>query len=397
VLYLSDPLTSALIAMHINGNMVVLAREIRGMTQQYLASRMAVSLYALSRIERGVHGGISERQALAIANALGFPLEFLMQRDELADPAACPCCSAGKTVLEEIDQKRIRGVLNALRVNIGNLLRTVEVVAARTLPKFTREQFDGSAARAAQALRSFWNVPEGPVANLTALVESTGALVIRCDFGMTAAGATSVRLDGAPPLVLVDRTIAGDQSRLMLAHQLAHLVMHGAAFAQMEREADEFAHEFLLPQTTMRAAFARADVTLADVVSLKARWQVPVTALLDRAYAMKLIDTTTRNRLWTNARIHGYLIEPQSLPNEAAGNLRSMLDCFLRTRGLGPGDLADALKVGSRDIAAWYGQSMPPQRRPDQRHEPTMAGVAPGAVIVRPAAHLRRGMTADSA
>ncbi|HSE13312.1 MAG TPA: ImmA/IrrE family metallo-endopeptidase [Rudaea sp.] len=382
--------------MHINGNMVVLAREIRGMTQQYLASRMAASLYALSRIERGIHSEVSERQALAIANALGFPLEFLMQRDELVGSGSGPCCSGGKTALEEIDQKRIRGVLSALHIHIRQLRRAVDVVAERTLPKFARDQLAGSAMRAAQALRSFWDVPEGPIANLTELVESTGAVVVRCDFGMSAIGAASVRPDGAPPLVLIDRTIPGDQSRLVLAHQLAHLVMHGSAFPKMEREADEFAHEFLLPQSSMRAAFARADVTLADLVSLRTQWQVPVAALLDRACAMKLIDAKARNRLWTSAKVHGYLLEPRSLPHEAASNLRRMLDCFLRTRGLGPGDLADVFKIGMHDIAAWYGQSMPPRRRPDQHHETArIAGATPGAVVVRPAARLRRGATAD--
>ena len=63
--------------MHINGKMIVLAREIRGMTQQYLASRLSTTLYTLSRVERGVLEAVSDQQVLTIAKVLEFPVEFL--------------------------------------------------------------------------------------------------------------------------------------------------------------------------------------------------------------------------------------------------------------------------------------------------------------------------------
>ena len=93
--------------MHINGKMIVLAREIRGMTQQYLASRLSISLYALSRVERGVLEAVSDQQVLTIASVLEFPVEFFRQDGAEFLPATSPCCSTGRTALDEADQKRV--------------------------------------------------------------------------------------------------------------------------------------------------------------------------------------------------------------------------------------------------------------------------------------------------
>ena len=374
----------------------MLAREIRGMTQQYLASRIAMSLYALSRVERGVQDEISEQQALTIAHAVRFPIEFL-QHDGQPEPASGPCCGAGRSALDELDQKRVRGTLNALRINIRQLLGVAEVIRERTLPEFAPGQFAGNAARAAQALRALWNLPGGPIANLTALVESAGAVVIRCDFGMSAAGATSIRQAGTPPLILIDRNIPGDQCRIMLAHQLAHLVMHQTPAAQIERDADEFALELLLPADEMRAAMPLgAHVTLADLASLKTEWKVPIAVLLDRAHALEIVDAAARSRLWSNARLRGYLADSHAPPQEESRTLRCMIECFLRAHDLGPEDLGRVFKVGAHDVAAWLGASLPRNRNPDQRGDATQTPAdVPCATVVRPFARPRRGATAD--
>lgn len=371
--------------MQINGNMIVLAREIRGMTQQYLASRLAMSLYALSRVERGLLGEISEQHALTIANALEFPVEFFQQDGELAGPAAVPCCPAGKAALDEADQKRVRGVANLVRMNIGKLLGAVKIIPRRELPTFAREPFSADPADAPAAIRSLWNIPDGPIDNLAGLIEGAGVVVVRCDFGMSWAAATSLRIAGMPPLILIDRNVPGDQSRVMLAHQLAHLVMHQEiAQAPAEAEAEAFAHELLLPRSQMQSAFrAAARIVPDDLEDMRTRWKVPVAVLLERAHGLGLIDAGTRNRLWTNARIRGYPAEPRPVPHEEARTLHDVLDCFVRERGVGIEDFARLFKIGRRDIAAWYGTSLP------------RAGASPlpesrGGAVVRPIARKRR-------
>ena len=378
----------ALIIMQINGNMIVLAREIRGMTQQYLASRLAMSLYALSRVERGLLEEISDQHALTIAHALEFPVDFFRQGGEPPGPAASPCCTAGKTALDEADQKRVRGVLSLLRVNIGKLLGAVKIVPCRELPAFAPEPQGADPIGAAAALRSLWNIADGPIGNLAALIEGAGVIIVRCDFGMSASAATSLRIAGVPPLILIDRSIPGDQYRMMLAHQLAHLVMHREVTGgPAEAQADAFAHELLLPRSRMQSAFqATAPIALDDLDDMRMHWKVPVAALLERAHALGLIDAGARNRLWTNARIRTYPAEPRPVPQEEATTLRDMLDCYASERGLGVEDLARLFKIGMRDIAAWYGTSMPRAGTP-------VTPESRGCVLVRPAARKRRPAT----
>jgi Zn-dependent peptidase ImmA (M78 family)/transcriptional regulator with XRE-family HTH domain len=347
--------------MQINGKMVVLAREIRGMTQQYLASRLSMSLYALSRVERGLVEAVSDQQALTVANALEFPVDFFRQDAAPAISAASPCCAAGRTVFDEADQKRVRGVLTVLRMNIDRLLGAVRIVPWRELPAFTHEPSGADPVCAAAAIRSLWNVPQGPIGNLAALVESAGVVIVRSDFGMSALGATSLRSGGATPLILIDRAIPNGQCRMMLAHQLGHLLMRQeAASGPAETQADTFAHELLLPRSQMESAFQTpARIVPDDLEQMRAHWQVAATTLLDRAHALNLIDTDLRNRLWTSARLRERALDPQPTSHEEATTLRDMLDCFMRERSCGIEDLARLFRIGMRDIAAWYGTSIP--------------------------------------
>jgi Zn-dependent peptidase ImmA (M78 family)/transcriptional regulator with XRE-family HTH domain len=347
--------------MQINGKMVVLAREIRGMTQQYLASRLCISLYALSRVERGLVKAVSDQQVLTIANALEFPGEFFRQDAVLTGSVAGPCCPAGRTALDEADQKRIRGVSTVLRTNIGKLLGAVRIVPYRELPTFARAPSGADPVDAAAAIRSLWNIPEGPIGNLAALVEAAGVVVVRSDFGMSALAATSLRIAGMPPLILIDRAVPADQYRMMLAHQLAHLTLHqDFADASAEMEADTFAHELLLPRSQMESAFqSRARIVLDELEIMRTHWRVEATKLLERAHALSLIDTDTRNRLWTGARLRGHPVEQQPPSHEEETTLRDMLDCFMRERGFGIEELARLFGIGLRDIAAWYGTAIP--------------------------------------
>jgi Zn-dependent peptidase ImmA (M78 family) len=263
-------------------------------------------------------------------------------------------------VLDEADQKRVRGILTVLRINIGKLLGTVRIVPCRELPTFAHEPSGVDPVGAAAAIRSLWKIPEGPIAKLAGLIESAGIVVGRSDFGMSALAATSLWIAGMPPLILIDRALAGDQCRMMLAHQLAHLVMHQESVsAQAEAEADTFAHELLLPRSQMESAFQTpARIVPDELERMRIHWRVAATTLLDRALALNLIDTDTRNRLWTSARLRRHPAEPQPPSHEEAATLREMLDCFMRERGFGIEELTSLFRIGMRDVAAWYGTAI---------------------------------------
>jgi molybdate-binding protein/DNA-binding XRE family transcriptional regulator len=77
------------------GTALRMARQVRGLSQQQLASMGGVTRQAVSAIESG-HSDPSLRVALALASAMGVTVEELFGRGELADPVlARPVAPAG--------------------------------------------------------------------------------------------------------------------------------------------------------------------------------------------------------------------------------------------------------------------------------------------------------------
>ena len=346
--------------MKVNGHMFVLAREIRGMTQAELARKSFTSQATIARIEAEQSAEVVEERIFSLAKAVDFPVSFFQQNEDLLGFGSSAYFYRKKAGLSAVDRKRIHGIVNVLRIILKKLLDAVEIVPKRPLPVFEIEQYGGSPTRVAQALRAFWNTPDGPIANLTNLIESAGVIVVPCDFGTTAMDATSLRLTEMPPLIFINKDIPGDRWRFTLAHELAHLVMHQVPHDQMEEEADEFASEFLLPEIEMKSMFSRlAKVRLVDLINVKPYWKVSVAALIERAYRMGFADANARRYLWSSLKRIGYPSEPNPIEREQAKNHQNMLAYFLNELGYSTEELAAFFRIKPQDLGSWHGPSLP--------------------------------------
>ena len=106
-------------------------------------------------------------------------------------------------------------------------------------------------------------LPGGPIANMMAVIEERGGIVIPCDFRTDLLDAISQRIDGMPILFFVNVGAPADRVRYTLAHELGHVCMHTTVLKdddEMEREADEFAGAFLLPADEVRVHLRRFDL-----------------------------------------------------------------------------------------------------------------------------------------
>ena len=63
----------------INHEMVILARESRGLTQNELAKRLHITQSALSRVEGGLRG-VTELSLTNLSKVLGYPISFFTQQ-----------------------------------------------------------------------------------------------------------------------------------------------------------------------------------------------------------------------------------------------------------------------------------------------------------------------------
>lgn len=343
--------------MNLNPEMVILAREFRGLTQEELARKLCISQARLARIEGGTNTHIEGVIVSMMTKELGFPVEFFAQEENRLTFGSSAYFYRKKAKLSAADRKRIHGIVNLLRIAVKRFNDFVEVDAKKPLPMFDLEEFDGNPARVAQALRGQWKLADGPIKNLTSLLENAGIVIVPCDFGTRSMDATSLRLTEMPPLIFINSDIPGDRWRFTLAHELAHIVMHDVPHESMEDEADAFAAEFLCPEIEMRAQFSRyTKLRLQDFANLKPYWKVSMQSLMKRAHELSFLDTNQYKYLWMMmSKLNMRMKEPNPVEREEPKTLHRILDYFFQELKYGIEDFQKLLRLNPPELRSLLG------------------------------------------
>ncbi len=286
----------------INPKMITIARESRGLSQTELASMLEVSVSNVSRYEdsRLINDAALEKIALA----LNYPVSFFSQ-DFLIQP---PNIHYRKRLT--LSPKIIRkadALMNIYRSNIEKLLNTIDMDAAN-LPIIENHKY-GSPRKIAAYLRSYWRVEKGPIKDLVALVEKHGIMVILFDFETDKIDGRSMMTESGQPVIFLNKYLPGDRVRLTLAHELGHIIMHLRTIPTFERdeekEAFEFASEFLMPESEIRLAVT-SRLTLEKLADLKRIWKTSMSAILYWSEKLKLITPNQSRYLWSQFSSLGY-------------------------------------------------------------------------------------------
>jgi Zn-dependent peptidase ImmA (M78 family) len=238
------------------------------------------------------------------------------------------------------------------------LLRASELSSKASFQRIEISDYRGGAEEVAQIVRATWQVPMGPVRNVTEAIENAGGIVVRMDFGTRQADAISEWIPGFPPLFLVnsDAGIPGDRLRLTLAHEIAHVIMHRLPNPEMEEQANTFAAEFLMPRKQIKASLY--GLTIAKLVQLKRIWKVSMAALIHRAYELGAITENQRKYLYINMSKKGYrLQEPagEDVPVERPTVLATLAKMHLDQLSYSFNDLKNLLLFrGEADMRSVY-------------------------------------------
>lgn len=361
--------------MKLKSELLVLAREYRELTQDELAKKSGINRIKIAKLESGLLESSSD-DLDALSSALQMPKEFFCRDEPIFGYGSSAYYYRKKADLSASDRKRVHSVVNIIRLCIKTMLQQVDVESNRKLPKLSVEDYGGSPAKVAQAVRSFWKQSEGPLHNLTALIESAGILVIPCAFGTRAMDATSIWLADLPPMIFINENVPGDRWRFTLAHELGHLVMHDLPHEEMEVEADCFASELLMPELFLRAEFARVgQLRLRDLAEMKLYWKTSMQALLMCASRLDAINENQSRYLWAMMSKNGYRskdgAEPNPIPRENPTNLRKLLELFANEMHFSIEDLSALFKLGIDDIKKLFDVSpwmvTTPQNRPSLR------------------------------
>ncbi|MCL5883907.1 MAG: XRE family transcriptional regulator [Deltaproteobacteria bacterium] len=284
------------------------AREIRGWTQTELARRIGVYQSAIAQFEGGM-AAPSQEKLQAIAFQTGFPIAFFRQGFASDFPLGSLLFRA-KASLSSGDKNRLRQYGKIIYESVEKM----EVGLSKIPLRLPRQEGDPEAA--ARITRSVLGLPpDDPVDLLIRPIEMTGVLVLAIPMDIDKYDAFSLWLgkEAQRPVMVFSARGPGDRLRFNIAHELGHLVLHHAVdkdIRTMEKEANRFASELLMPREAMMRELV-PPVTLMSLRRLGLRWKVSVQALIRRARDLEI--TSQRQYVYLNQQLNKLGLRKKSL------------------------------------------------------------------------------------
>jgi Zn-dependent peptidase ImmA (M78 family)/DNA-binding XRE family transcriptional regulator len=348
------------------------AREVRGMPVLTLAESIDVTRQVIYQYELD-NASPSVEVLSRISSALGVPERFFIsKRSESAESTLFFRSMASTTKTARARATHRLQWLQDIANYVSAFVEFPESdIPSLNLPADPLLISDEEIDDAAEQLRAYWRVPEGPIANMVALLEHHGVVVAR-----DALGAES--LDGlsgffpslARPIVLVGIDKGSPvRWRFDAAHELGHLILHSHVapsllkspenFKRIEDQAHRFAGAFLLPCASFGEDLY--GINLDNLLALKLKWKISIAAMVVRARQCGLMSEETERRIWINISRRGWRKkEPydDSMPVEEPRMLRAAIDLILTEGDQTPDEIIDQIGLPQRDIEALCGLPM---------------------------------------
>jgi len=159
-------------------------------------------------------------------------------------------------------------------------------------------------------VREHWKLGQGPIPDLTAVAESNGVMIVRHALDAIELDGLTEWLtpEGIPLIVLnADKRIAV-RSRLDLAHELGHAILHRKitleqfnktdVFKLLEAQAFRFGASLLLPEHSFLNDLY--SVSLDGLRALKPKWKVSIAMMINRLRDLEIVSDEQYRRLRIN-------------------------------------------------------------------------------------------------
>jgi Zn-dependent peptidase ImmA (M78 family) len=348
------------------GDMLRIARQLRGFPQNEAAECLRVPNAELSRIENGLKEP-PEQLLRAAAEIFSVPIEFFGQTDNIyGAPVSVHPMWRKKTSVSATELHRIVAELNVRVMHLRKLLEATDLEPTNKLPRFDAEEYGNDAEKIAGLVRRFWQLPDGPIQDVTALVEDAGILVVHSDLGGSSVSGVRFSVPGMPHIIVLNRAQPADRLRFTLCHELGHVIMHSFPTPNMEDEANKFASCFLLPTEDIKSYFAGRRVDLRLLAALKPEWKISMASLVFAAERAGALNKTQTQYLWKQFNIHKIkLREPPELDfaPEEPRTVSDLVSLHINAMGYSLGDLSKMLNMKEIELANIYSIDLPRQEK----------------------------------
>jgi len=338
-------------------------REARGLTASALASVVGVTPAAITQYEKNLQTPRPDVM-YRIAGALRLPPKFFMSASS-RDPGVIfwRSLESATKMARTVAERRLGWVQDMTRMLTGALEFPAINLPSFDLPRDPLAIDDASIERLAGEVRRFWGLGEGPIANVTLMMERNGVVLAREDLEETALDALSKWCpdERAAYCLVSSGKDSAVRARFNVLHELGHLVLHRQLdrwhlenrklHRLIELQAFKFAGAFALP----------AEPFAADVFSFspdafltqKAKWKFSVGVMIKRCETLGMLREETAQRLWRGLAARGWRTqEPldDELPHEHPQLLKQGIEHVLSGQGLARDLVGEYFGVSTQDV-----------------------------------------------
>ena len=267
-----------------------LVREEQGLSQKELAQKLGIQQSSVCKYEAGdmipTTGIIND-----MSRYFGYQEDFFFQDD-------FPVYSG----LVFHRKRASLGAKDRTKLEAEARLRAMDVLylfkrkglKSNIIPRKNREPEE-----MAQALRKHWNVKDGPIDNVTKLLEDNNIAILSFDFATEELDGFVLNVNNIVCIALNSNScFSPDRRRFTLCHELAHALLHQNVFPDKttEKEADRFAAEFLAPRDAIESDLAWP-MTFGQLEQLKSKWKISIACLVVRAHTIGKISDVIYRRI----------------------------------------------------------------------------------------------------
>ena len=338
-----------------------LARESRGLSQKELAKLVEITQVSLSRMEKS-DAVITLPLLERISEVLHYPVSFFEKsfNDKELESSMFYRKRASMKIRDlDIIKRRIQFINKAVDI----LLQSVEIPELSIPQIECTEEYQ--ADEIAYRLKRHLNLSSEPISRIVNVIERCGVIVYFINFGDAGDkfdGLTTFTPNNHPIIYLNDN-MPNDRKRFNLIHEVGHLTMHLRSSNlqkggdEMEREANLFASEFLMPQEVCVSDFS--NLKMKDLPALKQKYLVSKASIIHRANELGCIsDCTAKYFYITLGRNNERKEELGNVFIDRPTIISKMLG--LHTNGLGYSDeeMSDMLGFCIDEIKQLYGKKL---------------------------------------
>lgn len=335
-----------------NYQLLEVARQLRKKTQKEVAEEIGISQGNLSKAEHLIKV-LPDDVMDKLSRYYDLPLSFFTQEEGLS-----PVGHFYYRKKLSIPEKDIDAFVAKIRIYksiIDTVFSNIEL-PCYNLTSYTPDEFM-SAKEIAQKIRYELRIFRGPVPNLTTLLENNGIIVMKFDFGSDKIDGLASITDQGRKVIFINDAMPNDRIRFSLAHELGHMIMHienpPKDFEAAEREANEFASEFLMPEEELRPILAT--LSLSDLILLKRRWRVSMHALVRRAKDLEVISQERYRFFQITFSRKGFTKnEPEPLPGEKPIIWDETIQLYKSELKYTDTELMELMRINESDYRQWF-------------------------------------------